>query len=268
MKMIFGFLVIAFTALHCGNATQHDNVQSLPAADSSTETPAAFLKLKAAYPDFVAEYKDNYVYFKDGNKMLWDDGLKKNNQQLLDEPDLEDQFHYEYRKGKLNSPPAKNEDAGRIRHDALFQKMYGKTQAEVRNHLTEITWCPRLVNSKLKVTTVNGVAEQLKKISAELDEHPELKPFIQNIGGTFNWRLIAGSNRISGHSYGMTIDINTKFSNYWQWDCKCTDENRALGYKNRVPQLLIDIFEKHGFIWGGKWCHYDTMHFEYRPELL
>ena len=27
-------------------------------------------------------------------------------------------------------------------------------------------------------------------------------------------------------------------------------------------------FETHGFIWGGKWYHYDTMHFEYRPELL
>ncbi|WP_456855101.1 M15 family metallopeptidase [Bradyrhizobium sp. USDA 4501] len=23
----------------------------------------------------------------------------------------------------------------------------------------------------------------------------------------------------------------------------------------------------HGFIWGGKWCHYDTMHFEHRPDF-
>jgi len=21
-------------------------------------------------------------------------------------------------------------------------------------------------------------------------------------------------------------------------------------------------------VWGGKWYHYDTMHFEYRPEIL
>jgi hypothetical protein len=34
-----------------------------------------------------------------------------------------------------------------------------------------------------------------------------------------------------------------------------------------MPQEIIDIFERHGFIWGGKWYHYDTMHFEYRPEL-
>lgn len=26
--------------------------------------------------------------------------------------------------------------------------------------------------------------------------------------------------------------------------------------------------ERHGFIWGGRWYHYDTMHFEYRPEMI
>ena len=31
---------------------------------------------------------------------------------------------------------------------------------------------------------------------------------------------------------------------------------------------LIAIFEKYGFIWGGRWYHFDTMHFEYRPEIL
>jgi hypothetical protein len=35
-----------------------------------------------------------------------------------------------------------------------------------------------------------------------------------------------------------------------------------------MPYEIVDIFEKQGFIWGGKWYHFDTMHFEYRPELL
>jgi hypothetical protein len=35
-----------------------------------------------------------------------------------------------------------------------------------------------------------------------------------------------------------------------------------------MPPEIVAIFERHGFIWGGKWRHYDTMHFEYRPELL
>jgi len=35
-----------------------------------------------------------------------------------------------------------------------------------------------------------------------------------------------------------------------------------------VSLEIVEIFERHGFIWGGKWYHYDTMHFEYRPEML
>jgi hypothetical protein len=35
-----------------------------------------------------------------------------------------------------------------------------------------------------------------------------------------------------------------------------------------MPREIVDAFERHGFIWGGRWYHYDTMHFEYRPELL
>ncbi|MGC1959145.1 MAG: M15 family metallopeptidase, partial [Pseudolabrys sp.] len=38
--------------------------------------------------------------------------------------------------------------------------------------------------------------------------------------------------------------------------------------RNRIPIEIVRIFEKQGFIWGGYWYHFDTMHFEYRPELL
>jgi len=95
-----------------------------------------------------------------------------------------------------------------------------------------------------------------------------MKKYLTNIGGTFAWRNIAGTDRHSMHSFGMTIDINTAYSDYWQWACKCTNENAVFIYKNRIPQLIVDIFEKYGFIWGGKWYHFDTMHFEYRPELI
>jgi hypothetical protein len=118
------------------------------------------------------------------------------------------------------------------------------------------------------VTKINGVDKKLQQISKELDEHPELKKYLINIGGTFNWRNIKGTNRHSMHSFGMTVDINTDYSDYWQWSCKCTTENAIIKYKSRIPQIIIDVFEKYGFIWGGKWYHYDTMHFEYRPELL
>jgi len=44
----------------------------------------------------------------------------------------------------------------------------------------------------------------------------------------------------------------------------------ATPYERRwaVPQTVVAAFERHGFVWGGKWLFFDTMHFEYRPEIL
>jgi hypothetical protein len=62
------------------------------------------------------------------------------------------------------------------------------------------------------------------------------------------------------HSWGAAIDINAAYADYWLWPRGKSG--------NAIPTEIIDIFERRGFIWGGKWSHYDTMHFEYRPELL
>ena len=180
--------------------------------------------------------------------------------------DLGDIFTYPYIKGKVENI-SKNYDPGRIRNEELLKLMYGSTSAEVQVNLVTITWCPTLVNQTLRVTKINGVAKQLQKVSDELDKHPELREYLYS-SGVFNWRKIRGTNRLSSHSFGTAIDLNVKYSNYWQWDCRCKSEDATLQYKNRIPQLIVDIFEKYGFIWGGKWYHYDTMHFEYRPELL
>jgi hypothetical protein len=231
--------------------------------------PSAAKKLIKYYPDFIAGFSDNHLIFKDGTKLLWDDGIKnKSFKDLLEKPDLKDMFGQKYTTGKLKSLPAKNFDPGRVRNEAFFMKMYGSTEKEVRQHLTEITWCPKLVGQKITVTKINGIDKKLAQISKELDKHPELKKYLTNIGGTFTWRNINGTNRHSMHSFGMTIDINTAYSDYWQWSCKCVNEDAAITYKNRIPQTIVGIFEKYGFIWGGKWYHFDTMHFEYRPELI
>ncbi len=65
------------------------------------------------------------------------------------------------------------------------------------------------------------------------------------------------------HAYGVAIDINVALSDYWRWS-----GGEGAPYRNRIPFEIVEIFERHGFIWGGKWGHFDTMHFEYRPELM
>ncbi|WP_407639298.1 M15 family metallopeptidase [Desulfarculus baarsii] len=29
-----------------------------------------------------------------------------------------------------------------------------------------------------------------------------------------------------------------------------------------MPRDIVEVFEAHGFVWGGRWRRYDTMHFE------
>jgi hypothetical protein len=79
--------------------------------------------------------------------------------------------------------------------------------------------------------------------------------------GTFNCRTVKDTGNRSMHAWGAAIDLNTRFSDYWLWSPKAT-------YRNRIPVEIVEIFERHGFIWGSKWGHFDTMHFEFRPELL
>jgi peptidoglycan L-alanyl-D-glutamate endopeptidase CwlK len=226
-------------------------------------------KLLKAYPDCIAGIKDNYVVFKNGTRLLFDDGKSKTLTELYAHPDIEDQLKAVYVKGKTANP-AELDDPGRIRNDSFFKTMYGATPAAVQQNLTTITWLPKTARQSLKVSRINGVDKQLQAISDELEQLPaHLLPYVQQVAGTFTWRVIKGTNRLSTHSFGITMDINTSYSNYWQWDNKTTDEQKKIPhYINRIPFEIVAIFEKHGFIWGGKWYHYDTMHFEYRPELL
>ena len=225
---------------------------------------AIFDRLKKSYPDAVEKFSDNKIFFKDKSFLIFDDKKQKTASEILENPDIQDMFLMKYAsyKNKIKT------DAGRVRNDTFFKKIYGNSKSEVEKNLVQIVWCPKLVNQKIYVTTNNGVSKKLKKISAELDEIPSLKKYLVNIGGTFNWRKIASTNRQSMHSYGMTIDINSKYSNYWQWICKCHNEKKTVPYQNQIPEKIVEIFEKQGFIWGGNWEHFDTMHFEYRPELL
>jgi D-alanyl-D-alanine carboxypeptidase len=144
--------------------------------------------------------------------------------------------------------------------------MYGDCRkGEVARRLVRVAWLPRHGGGSLRVTRVNGVAEALRAVSRELDALPEaLIKYAAAPAGGYNCRSIAGTRETSLHAYGAAIDINARFSDYWRWR---GDRNNPV-WRNRIPAQIVDIFERHGFIWGGRWYHYDTMHFEYRPELI
>ncbi|MGL5255214.1 MAG: M15 family metallopeptidase [Brevinema sp.] len=121
----------------------------------------------------------------------------------------------------------------------------------------------------------------LKKVEAELallsKTDSSVDSFLKEITivYTYIWRPIANTKKRSLHSYGVGIDtVNTRNKKpvYWLWQYVAAPRQWLLGSppsrRWNPPPKVVEIFEKYGFAWGGKWFFYDTIHFEYRPEIL
>jgi len=240
-----------------------------PTADAGELTQAARARLLAAYPDDLARIEDGELVWRDGTRMPLDDGKgEKTFADWLDHPDIEDMLAVPYPMGDLKSPPAKDVDPGRARNAAFFDKIYGDCRkGAVKKNLTTVVWLPKKSGQRLPFSKINGAARALEAVSQELDRLPErFDAYLYPSAGTYNCRPIAGTRRMSAHGHGIAIDIALKHADYWR-NAK-PGRDGAYAYKNEIPAEIVRIFEKHGFIWGGKWHHYDTMHFEYRPELV
>jgi hypothetical protein len=216
--------------------------------------------LVRAYPEALASF--------DGTNIIWRDGTRMPVGQvqpgsLPDHPTIADQLAAHYTAG---APLPPQDDPGRNRNQAFFDKMYGDCHAgQVEPKLVQITWLPHSWGHRISITSINGVDRALEAVSRELDELPaQDKKYLYPLGGTYKCRAIAGSSQTSMHSWGAAIDIDTAYSDYWRWG----HGGDPTAYRNRIPAEIVTVFERHGFIWGGNWAHFDTMHFEYRPELL
>lgn len=242
-------------------------VQNSDDVDRS-EMPPRMRCLVEAYPTHLCGGDATHVHWCDGTKMLWDDGIAKTDHDtLLNTADLEDHMSQPYAPGRdYGIPIPVNHEPGRIRHTPLFLKMYGETESKMRKTLTRITWLPNHDNRRIRVTTVNDVHKKFEAVSRDIEQlSPSLIKAVAKSTGPFYWRTIKGTKRMSMHSFAIAFDIGMDHAYYWRWSKKA---NGLFEYKNKMPMEVVEIFEKHGFIWGGKWYHFDTPHFEYRPELL
>lgn len=227
----------------------------------------ALSALVAAYPDALVKHEKRALHWRDGTITEIGEDERKPFEQMLRDASLLEQMRLRYPRGPLQEPPALNDDPGRFRNVAFFRKMYGNCwQGEVQKQLVPIVWLPKSYNHSIRVTAVNGVAQKLTAISNEIDALPDkIRRAAYPLAGGFSCRGIVDTGQPSMHSYGAAIDLNVAMGDYWYWQ---RGQNGAMTYRNRMPFEIVEIFERHGFIWGGKWYHYDTMHFEYRPELL
>jgi D-alanyl-D-alanine carboxypeptidase len=222
-----------------------------------------------AYPAFLERIAGNELVWKDGTRMRIDDGKgDRPFDVMLDDPDIKDMFAMTYPAGDKGLPPGVNSDPGRVRYMPLFLKMYG--DCRTKNLVADagnVVWLRKKYGKTIKFSKTNGAAAQLQKVSDELDQLPDrFLDYMRPLQGTYNCRPIAGTDRPSAHGLGIAIDLAEAHTHYWLWSQPEADGR--IPYKNEMPWEIVRIFEKHGFVWGGKWYHYDTMHFEYRPEIL
>ncbi len=229
---------------------------------------ASIADLLRAYPDALAGFDGADLIWRDGTRMPVDDGQPdKTVDQQLRHGSILDQLRLAYPPAGAPLEPPPTDDPGRVRNTAFFQKMYGDCHTgEVAPKLVPVVWLPSTWGHTISITSVNGIDQRLAAISRELDRLPaEDKKYLYPLGGTYACRPVADTGQVSMHSWGAAIDINTAWSDYWLW------RRRGGGvpaYADRIPLEIVTVFERHGFIWGGRWAHFDTMHFEYRPELL
>ncbi|WP_221089684.1 M15 family metallopeptidase [Deinococcus aquaedulcis] len=233
-----------------------------PASALTTQERAQVAALIRAYPAFLSRVEGDTLIWRDGTRMPLTHSRAATYVDLLNAPGLLDQLATRYPACAPLRPPAWNVDPGRVRFEPFFRKMYGASAAEVAGHLTDVNW----FGQRLRVTQVNGAARSLAAVAAELAGRPQVRPFVTPSAGTFNWRTIAGTPRLSVHAFGAAIDLNVERSAYWAWG-GYREGQRGIPYRNAFPLALVQVFERHGWIWGGRWYHHDTMHFEYRPEL-
>jgi len=194
----------------------------------------------------------------------WSDGRKKTPAQRLDTPDLADLFVPLYRVPPYNrEAPQKitlvDHDPGRVRVEALLRQAYGRSAAIVQRELVQVPLRRNIVPVHRRAAPAfRAVFMDLEKIASA---DPAAARFVDTLGGTYNDRNIAGTHRKSAHAFGIAIDLNPALAQYHQ--------NVPGGaWRTPVPETIVQAFESRGFVWGGRWYHDDTMHFEYRPELF
>lgn len=252
----------------------HDDIQalvlSLPGSFHHDQKLVPILTaLAVAYPKALQALEiradQRLLVCLAGKKFIYDDGATKTFEERLNHPDMEDMFYQTYPLTNPTDRLPKDFDPGRYRVEALFMALYGDSESAVARNCAAVEF----YGHSVKFNTHYGAADALRAVSADLTrllaQKPQLRSYVDKLAGTFNWRKVAGSEQLSNHSFATAIDLNAQKAAYWRWVPPIQLETFS---RKNWPTEIIETFERHGFIWGGKWWHFDTMHFEYRPEII
>lgn len=270
MKKIYSFLVIGILVINILfiylNNEDYEVFKNENDKKYNIEMKRNILSLMMGYSGYIVDVDilDNKVYLimKSGNKILYDDKKNKTIQEKINNPDLQDMMEESYDLNGIYK--LANNNPGRIRHYQLLKEIYGDTKKQVENNLKNLQFGNKYYAFNNKNNAYENLNKSINEVLNACKQNKEMYRYVYPISGTFNYRIISGTNRLSPHSFGIAIDLASNKSDYWKWASKEAGQKRLETY----PNNLVKIFENNNFIWGGKWEHFDILHFEYRPEFI
>jgi len=160
------------------------------------------------------------------------------------------------------------------RRASFFEDLWEAGTREESNAKTKtIRFLGRSTKVHSYIVDVLALVETRIQAAAKTD--PQVQTWLNTVTTEgWSWRNVAESQSRSFHSYGVAVDLLPRSlagkQTYWLWSADWREDWWNIPYNQRYhpPDTVIKIFENYGFVWGGKWFMFDTMHFEYRPEVM
>jgi hypothetical protein len=232
----------------------------------------AFLQAYGPLIDDVTYLEDDAVFTASGNAIHFQDG-RMLGEDHLDRAEDYQPFFFPYSLGPLDTPPAPEDGPGQSTD--VLEAFFGRREGEIRLHCESYTFLGRklFVNSLL-IDPLRGVEVDIRA-AAKAD--PAVREWMDGLKVAYSFmdKGIAGSATRSYHAWGLAVDLVPRSYGgkhvYWRWSRVFDREgwsNIPLSRRWSPPPAVVEAFEAHGFLWGGKWAHFDQIHFEYRPEIL
>lgn len=249
-----------------------------------------FRALERAYPNWVIVRwgLGDPVVQVDGRSFVWADGRLLPPDRAALAPDFAPQPFYDYpatlpdvgswpkeRIDEVETKLADRRSSPPKRDSEFFDTLWG---IHDRGSADDAQQKTRFLG--LRVTVHKSLTAPLARIEARLQTErgndASLDAFLKSVSRLegYNWRDIAETQSRSNHAYGAAIDLIPRSykgrTPYWLWAAESKGPwYRAAWNRRWEPDpAVVRAFEDEGFVWGGKWLLFDTIHFEYRPEIL
>ncbi|MGE0159913.1 MAG: M15 family metallopeptidase [Gemmatimonadales bacterium] len=245
-------------------------------ASAQVQPDPAVRAFREAYAPFIdsVTYRDGDVVFAMRGRSVRFDGGRMLDESRLDRRASCDPVFYRYSIEPLRQAPVPATEFPTSCRDVL-EILWGSTETEVRRHCSPVAFLDhRMIVNDVLIAPLQAVERDVRELSSR---DAAVAEWIAEIEITYSFinRDISSSDTPSFHSWGLAFDLVPRSYEgrhaYWRWSRAMDREgwqDIPLEARWSPPPSVVEIFERHGFVWGGKWGYFDTIHFEYRPEIL